>query len=114
MIIEVTVWNGIGCQLSAIDSCTSIYVPEIKNSDKIGLKIYPNPTSTFFTIELERANLKFPLNFQILDIFGRLIKVSIVTENISKFESKDLRSGIYILSIFNDHEIKAVSKLIIE
>ena len=76
-------------------------------SEKIS--IYPNPTTGLFTIEKTQG-----FNVQIIDINGRIIKqLSNVDQTQLNIDLSNQPSGIYIVKLFNNSEIKT-TKIIVE
>ena len=113
-IIGVTVTTRLGCQLLAVDSCSSVSVPEILQPDQNLIEIYPNPSSSIITVDLNEAHLNFPLKLKVNDLLGRVVKEQIINESIFQFEVGNLTSGVYLISIFSNKEKITNRKLVIE
>jgi len=63
-------------------------------------KIYPNPASDFFFVEVEdESNLTF--QYQLTDINGNLIKSGYFNKNQNKFDLSQLSNSSYFLVILN-------------
>ena len=80
------------------------------NIDK-GIKIYPNPASTFLQIDAGNFMIN---NIVIKDITGKQVKqISIVNSNVIKIDISNLKKGIYFVQLFVDNKISN-KKLIID
>lgn len=75
---------------------------------KTDIKIYPNPSTVFLNVE---HNLNEELNYQMIDLNGRLIKEgNILNQKINH----NLKSGMYFLRIYADSKIIKTQKVIIK
>jgi hypothetical protein len=72
------------------------------------LSIYPNPSTSGFTIKLENSVIK---EIWIMDSSGRTI-VNEVDLNQNELKIDNLPSGLYILKVFDDNGNVSVKKLI--
>ena len=59
------------------------------------VKVYPNPSSEFLTIQNNLGSIRF----QIIDLQGMIVMESILNEYKNNVNIKSLNSGIYIISI---------------
>ncbi len=74
-------------------------IPENKNSGTgNGLKVFPNPTHTFLTVELKNAKSEL-LTIKLLDQNGREVKTAKTTGSTTRFYTADLASGTYIVRV---------------
>ncbi len=88
---------------------------EIVNN-KLNLHIYPNPFYDNFNVEFESSGLK-NIRVQLFNINGNLIQkveLGALTEGTTnyKFGNLFVPSGVYILTVADDHRIIATKKLI--
>ncbi len=82
-------------------------IPEIERITKY--HIYPNPATTTFIVESGSNN---PVNIRITDLSGRMIrKIEQYDEGVS-IDIRELKSGLYFVSIYNDQEYQAEKLLI--
>lgn len=76
--------------------------------EKIGAKLYPNPTNGILTIEMEEFN---NISTRILDLNGRVLKTQTVNNFQTNFDVTQFSNGIYLLEITSDKG-RAVQKFI--
>ncbi len=85
----------------------SIFNGEVVNqANELRIKVYPNPTSSYFIIQLYSKNTE-PVTVRILDMNGRVMSVEtkpLKTGNITV--GADLPQGIYIAEIRQGKDIK--------
>lgn len=72
-----------------------------KNNEEVNL--FPNPTSTFFSVEFELTKPEY-LRFELYDISGKKIETLLqdwvkVNQNTFSFNTRDLAKGVYLLKI---------------
>jgi len=83
---------------------------EISNFESV--KIYPNPTSDVFTVEL--PNELINSNIHIFDQLGKLVYSYENLENLNKVQiTENLVPGIYTIKIENDAMVSS-NKLVVE
>ena len=86
---------------SVMEACPGVTtaIPENKNSGtEIKLKVFPNPTDTFLTVELKNANNEL-CTIKLLDEKGTEVKMDRTTGNTTRFYTADLASGTYIIQV---------------
>jgi len=95
--------------------CTDLLVPaascdpllsstDIKNSDKVS--IYPNPASSHISFRLPgNESITSRREFRIYDLFGRIVKSGIVSQDQERIFIGDLVAGHYIIE-FNSNKDK--------
>ena len=82
------------------------------NDLKEGFKIYPNPSTGLFTLEMNNAsNGKYSV--EVFDVIGKLIYKSKVTESITNINLTHMNAGLYYLSVNNGEE-RNITKIIIQ
>lgn len=84
------------------------YISVGVNTTNISNNIFPNPTSSSFTIKSK----KFPANIQIIDLNGKLIK-TIDEYSGEDIDVSDLQKGVYFVKLTNDDGV-FVGRLIFE
>jgi len=95
-----------GCM--AESNVISFVISNVKESDLIQFKVYPNPTSGFVSIEnLGDDKLEFSIN----NSNGQVVKKGHVGSNINVVDISNLNSGIYTL-IIKDYKNTVVKKLV--
>jgi len=62
------------------------------------MKVYPNPTNGFFTLEFETDGV---YNLTISDMSGRIISRETVNEQSVQMDISNYPAGVYILTISN-------------
>jgi hypothetical protein len=81
----------------------AIRLDPVKKSEKVSLvgfkfRVYPNPTTGFLYIDLER-DLRGPIPWSLYDIQGRLLLGGNFSGKRSSLDLTNLTSGIYFLKI---------------
>lgn len=96
----------------------SVGMPKIMEPQPIISKVYPNPSSDFFTLEFTNENTQW-IKIYLTDINGKEVKlfyndVSRKGKNQYLFNRDALEKGIYFLIIENATERIAIEKLIVQ
>ncbi len=75
--------------------------------DEMELKVFPNPTHSSFTLQINSLN-QFPVDVSIIDVQGKLIKR--ITTKLKEVSSigNELQQGIYIIKVVQGKIIKTV------
>lgn len=81
---------------------------------KIEIKILPNPSTHFVTIQINSPYFKKILELKIYDITGQEVFHSQVSSQNSLTKVDNLSSGIYFYSLKNEQEIISIGKLIVQ
>ena len=79
---------------------SSIVHLTIQPFNHLTIKIFPNPTRDFITIEINEptTNLSRNLGIQIINAYGQIVKEAFIS-NTEKINVSDLSSGIYFVKI---------------
>lgn len=84
----------------------------IRNQNQLNLKVYPNPSSAKFTVEMPFNNLK-DITIEVINSLGQDTRYNHkVTGNILELEI--MQPGIHFLRIRSDNELIATKKLLVE
>lgn len=86
----------------------SVYGEVVSQAVEFRVKVYPNPSSSYFLIQVESKNTE-PVTIRILDMNGKLMSLQtkqLIAGNITV--GADLPKGIYIAEIKQGKNIKAV------
>ncbi len=82
-------------------------------NDLHSVKIYPNPSTDFFMIELDQYT-KLATDIMVYDVQGQKVKsISGINEKSLKIGCDNLPAGIYFIRIMNDTKVIATEKLMI-
>lgn len=75
--------------------------------------IYPNPAHDFVQIKLQNNENIERIN--ITDLLGKVVKsISAIEENLTTISTSDLTTGIYLIEVTSENNIKMSKKLIIK
>jgi len=102
-----------GCLIPGCQLVTSNY-KEPPNIEETIIKIYPNPTSDYINLEINKSigkNTKIIL----LNIFGETIETisNIASDSNYSIPATSLQSGVYIINIIENNQIIESQKVII-
>lgn len=75
---------------------------EIKN-----IKIFPNPSNDFFTLQLENT-IESPAKIEVIDATGRLVFNQVISIDENYSFGSELNKGIYFVKIIIDNKIKVL------
>lgn len=79
------------------------------------IKIFPNPSTGFFTISgMPKGETEFENKIIITDVFGKIIKKTETTDESVIVNLSNLNKGIYIVKIENSKGIVQVEKVVIQ
>ncbi len=82
----------------------------VENPDVFsGLKIFPNPATTYFTVA---SNIQEPLNCSIFDIEGRKLSAQKLSQN-GRVDISSLSNGVYIVILEDGHGNRSSRKLMV-
>lgn len=82
-----------------------------ENYIKLELKVYPNPTANFLTLDVGNAELS-TLNFQLYDISGKILKHRKIMSSTETIDMENLPSAIYFLKVARNNKIVKTFKII--
>lgn len=108
-MVEVVAGNGSGCDQTETLAITSI-VASIFETSVLNTRIYPNPSTGVFNIELDTKDM---VNLSILDLSGKVVYTEQYAGSTHHLDLSQLVSGIYLLTL-QTTEGHAISKLIVE
>jgi hypothetical protein len=97
--------DGIYCaNAKAIVAASDQPLPEIKFDEalqmKSGIKVYPNPTTGFFIIDLPETDEESSANVEIYGMMGELIdQITLFGDRSYQFNLSNLARGIYIVRV---------------
>ena len=103
---------------SAISFCDTLCNPAAISVDEIpkrsrSLKIYPNPSKEYFTIDLGKALPSKNVEIVFYDANGRMIDRQKLDDGkrYLHYERQNLPTGLYFLKLVKDHKHIAVEKV---
>ena len=101
---QITYQTNTGTNGSVIEGVQQPYkisvVTDIEEAKNINLSIaaYPNPTTNYLTLEVKNFELS-NLNFQLLDIRGKLLQKKKITDSQTKIIMNNLVPATYFVKI---------------
>lgn len=69
----------------------------IEETEKQAFKVYPNPSTTQITVELE--NLRGKSQLEIYTLSGKLLRQELVHSTVQNFNISELNAGMYLIKI---------------
>jgi len=110
-IYRVTIIDSNFC--SALDTVIiSAPIPTGVSADKAGIKIYPNPTSGYFTVEIE--NGRSSVKIKIYNLQGQLVLYEELANHVNTIINlSEQSSGLYFIQI-TTNEISVTKKILLE
>ncbi len=108
--IKITAYDTSFANVSDVFSLNVLQSISINDVDSNNIKIYPNPTSDFLYISLNKGFS----NIQVIDVAGKMIKnIQVNDSNNLEINVSNINSGIYFVKFINDNEI-ILKKIIIQ
>ncbi|MBI1222427.1 MAG: PKD domain-containing protein [Bacteroidetes bacterium] len=97
------------------DTCLTIESTGLCSPESLTLNLYPNPNSSRAILQIESADLNYPLEIDILDVQGKLQRQyhSIVDTRL-KIEKGNLVPGIYFVHVTDQAGMQGNLKMLIE
>lgn len=104
--------TNVGCGCFADTTFCTAFLSLNELSLNRTVNFYPNPFSTYTTIELNEKYQKGII--KVIDVFGREIEIIPFVGNKIVLERGELKEGIYFIQIISEHSIVACEKIIIQ
>ncbi|MGB1102768.1 MAG: GEVED domain-containing protein [Crocinitomicaceae bacterium] len=92
--------------------CYDIVALSVLENEINHLKVYPNPTSGQFTVEL--SGVEADAVIRLHDAAGKLIRESIVSNEAIVAFNTDLAPGVYYISLIDSGKLQEIVKLVVE
>jgi hypothetical protein len=77
----------------------------------LAMNVFPNPTINYITLKVDETELS-SLNFQLLDIQGKVIENKTVIESNTTINMGTLPKAIYFLKVTRENQIVKTFKII--
>ena len=78
---------------------------------QLELSVYPNPTTNYLQLKVESEKLE-NLNFQLIDLQGKVIENKKVTATTSTINLESLRKATYFLTVTDNNQLIKTFKII--
>lgn len=80
------------------------------------LNVYPNPAKEFVNLQWEILDELQNCHYKIVDLSGIIVSEGIISENKNEqtIDTRNLREGVYLISIYNNDEVKVSKKLVVQ
>ena len=78
---------------------------------QLELSVYPNPTTNYLQLKVDSEKLE-NLNFQLIDLQGKVIENKKVTANSTTISMEALPKAIYFLNVTKDNQVVKTFKII--
>ena len=110
--VQVTVTQD-GCVKTANKTIYIEQGSEIEDFETIEMQIFPNPSSSNFTVKASLPNYK-NVEIKIAGLNGHLKDIIPVTSDTTVIQTKGWKPGIYICNLFANGKLVKVEKLVFE
>lgn len=77
-------------------------------------KVYPNPATSFATIEATGLVLEKDCNVKVTDVLGRTVSAGEMKNGKAEINLSNFSSGVYTYCIYNDHTAVSKGKLVVQ
>jgi hypothetical protein len=94
--------------------CMGDGIVSVKNiSDRLPLRIFPNPNPGKFTAELPEAATS-GMSFRVIGLTGQVLREQLTQTGltIQTVETGDLPAGLYFLQVVSDNKVIAIEKFV--
>jgi hypothetical protein len=110
----VTITDSAGCTVVDPDAFDVIVIPLSldESSMRPEIRVFPNPTSTFVHIEYAGPQ-SGRIEVHISDIYGRLVLQTMVTEELTAIDVRNLAAGVYFYQLRNNRSSLASGRFVI-
>lgn len=95
---------------SAYDNWKAVNSTENGSLREETIKIFPNPTSQFATIEIENFNLTKEYLIEVADLTGKKLVEKNMEEKRLKLDLKNFNSGVYFVNLKSEEGVFLLSK----
>lgn len=82
-----------------------------RQSEEINIKVFPNPATDYVIVSTDS---KFKGNFKLNNIFGKILLEGELNKETKNIDLIEYRTGIYIISIYDDTGQKVGTRKIIK
>jgi Secretion system C-terminal sorting domain len=94
---------------TVVMNSTSLCTVGTENTEtQLAAKVFPNPTSGAFNIELAENAI-----FTMTDVLGKTLKTQTVNAGTTNIATDDLANGVYFVTIKNNENAKFVTKIVL-
>ena len=100
-----------------VEGLKSVEIQDDKKSDEYnGFRLYPNPAKDYFTVEYDAPINAVDVSIQISDMTGKKIEVQKLAPGRDKkmISTKNISTGVYLVSFIIDGNIISTEKLTIK
>jgi len=118
-VYKIKVANSYGC--SKLSTGVTVTVPcrdeigESMNSSEISVSVFPNPFHERTVLKIIPQNIFNNCSLEIYNVTGKKVReIKFVNRNEIAIERNSLEAGIYIFRLFNEKELKATGKLVVQ
>lgn len=112
-VLRILNWS---VNISVNKSCNCEYSGQLASNDISNglLKLWPNPCSEYFYIDVRDKNHTEPLLVQVIDNSGRIVKTATIGESdelLIPIEMSGLKSGVYLIRVIPGGEHYYIVKI---
>jgi hypothetical protein len=108
---KTTVHTDIGSEPSVANSKIILMNEGDPNGETI-VSVYPNPSTSYFTINIETLNSKDKISIRLIDVTGRVVEMkNNLTGNQTLRMGNNLKTGLYFAEIIQGRDRKQLKLL---
>lgn len=84
----------------------------VQENDHIAFSLYPNPATTFATLQVEQLPVSAELVMR--DVLGRLVRRQRVLSHYTDLELQDLRTGVFMIELLANGKRIGATRLVVQ
>ncbi|MFM7709784.1 MAG: T9SS type A sorting domain-containing protein [Ferruginibacter sp.] len=83
----------------------------VLDEKSLDVVIYPNPTTTYFNLQIKSADKSNEVRLRVLDVQGRVIKTMLAASQSQINIGSELKPGVYMLEAIQG-DVRKISRMV--
>lgn len=105
---EPIITNQISYQIDYMIKSLPLRIQKISLQNRKSIKVYPNPTNGKIILETENPQNK--LQYQILDISGRIVQSGFILQQHNQLDISNCSCGFYFIRVEGGNQVKIIKQ----